>query len=238
MKKLKKWFTLIELLVAITILWILSTLGITQFWRYFQTARDTVRVSDIESIETAVSSYYSSKSRYPYVEEIKTLTWYINPIPTDRSSGSPFLLPESVWEDDTGTAKDFLNSDNDLDPDSSVTNSPMDYIYVVWKSDNWLKWQVYELSTAFESEDNMRWKAFPDKWDDVFRFEKWSSKIWQRSNIVCTFKDTEAEIDNTSKNSIAENCDQQGYSGNKCLQWTVINYNLLEGTAEDWADCS
>jgi prepilin-type N-terminal cleavage/methylation domain-containing protein len=47
----KKAFTLVELIVVITILAVLSTIAFISFQGYTMSARDSVRLADIKSIE-------------------------------------------------------------------------------------------------------------------------------------------------------------------------------------------
>jgi general secretion pathway protein G len=61
----KKGFTLIELLVVITIIGILATGAVTVFTSQIQKARDTTRISDLKSLQTAVEQAYQDEAAYP-----------------------------------------------------------------------------------------------------------------------------------------------------------------------------
>jgi prepilin-type N-terminal cleavage/methylation domain-containing protein len=66
MKKLnKKGFTLIELLVVITIIGILATGAVSVFTTQLQGARDSTRIGDMKTMETALHQLFSDNSEYP-----------------------------------------------------------------------------------------------------------------------------------------------------------------------------
>ncbi len=58
-------FTLIELLVVIAIIGILATVSIVALNNARAKSRDTKRVADVKSIQTALALYYSDKGEYP-----------------------------------------------------------------------------------------------------------------------------------------------------------------------------
>ncbi len=60
-----KGFTLIELLVAISIVAILSTIGIVLFTNALETSRDTTRKNALKQIQTALELYYEDTGKYP-----------------------------------------------------------------------------------------------------------------------------------------------------------------------------
>jgi type II secretory pathway pseudopilin PulG len=57
MKNIKAWFTIVELIVVITILSILWTVGFLSYHGYRTTARDSVRLADISTIEKSLHLY-------------------------------------------------------------------------------------------------------------------------------------------------------------------------------------
>lgn len=65
MKLNKKGFSLIELMVVIAIIWILATAGISMYGTYQAKARDTKRVSNLNSLTIWLQGYYTDKSEYP-----------------------------------------------------------------------------------------------------------------------------------------------------------------------------
>lgn len=61
----KNGFTLIELLVAISIIGVLSTMGLVLFSDSQVKARDAKRKSDLKNIRTALEAYYNDNGSYP-----------------------------------------------------------------------------------------------------------------------------------------------------------------------------
>lgn len=61
----QKGFTLIELLVVISIIAILSVVGITVFTGVQKGVRDAGRKEDIHAIQLAIEQYYNSNGRLP-----------------------------------------------------------------------------------------------------------------------------------------------------------------------------
>lgn len=62
---LKKGFTLVELLVVITILGILSSIGLNSFTSSQKKARDAQRKTNLKQIADALETYYNDKGEYP-----------------------------------------------------------------------------------------------------------------------------------------------------------------------------
>lgn len=65
MKFNKKGFTLIELLIVVAIIGLLATLAIISLTSAQSKARDTKRISDIKSLQSAVEMYYNDNNAYP-----------------------------------------------------------------------------------------------------------------------------------------------------------------------------
>jgi len=61
----KKGFTLIELLVAISILAVISGIGIISYRTAQQKARDSKRKADLEQVRAALEMYRSDTETYP-----------------------------------------------------------------------------------------------------------------------------------------------------------------------------
>lgn len=70
----KKGFTLIELMVAISIIAILSTIGIVSFTQAQRVSRDTKRKQDLRSIQSALELYRITNGSYPALAD----TWYLS----------------------------------------------------------------------------------------------------------------------------------------------------------------
>lgn len=65
MKINKKGFTLIELMVVIAIIGILATSGISMYGTYQAKARDTKRMTNLNTLTIWLQGYYTDKSEYP-----------------------------------------------------------------------------------------------------------------------------------------------------------------------------
>lgn len=69
-----KGFTLIELLVVIAIIGLLSTLAVVSFGNARQKSRDTKRLADIKTIQTALELYFGDNDKYPVEASAVSLT--------------------------------------------------------------------------------------------------------------------------------------------------------------------
>lgn len=58
-------FTLIELLVVISIIALLTTIGLLFYGKFVKNSRDTRRLSDLKLIQTALEDYHSDQLNYP-----------------------------------------------------------------------------------------------------------------------------------------------------------------------------
>lgn len=86
-------FTLIELLVAITIIAVLSIIGLNAYSGVQQSARDARRKDDLRSIKVALELYYQRNKNYPITDWVFSdvaqpwipllTTDYISKVPTD-----------------------------------------------------------------------------------------------------------------------------------------------------------
>ncbi|KKQ78268.1 hypothetical protein A3H81_03880 [Candidatus Daviesbacteria bacterium RIFCSPLOWO2_02_FULL_38_18] len=87
----RKGFTLIELLIVISIISILSAIGMVAYSSVVRQGRDSKRQSDLRSIQSALEQYHNDQGFYPTGAEISfggPFTPYMNTIPTDPT-GTP-----------------------------------------------------------------------------------------------------------------------------------------------------
>lgn len=99
----KSGFTLIELLVVMTIIVLISVVGILNFREASKSARDGKRKTDLETVRQAlvlyksqVGSYITSNSYSGAGSVTATLTnaatkYLSNPIPVDPTNASPYV---------------------------------------------------------------------------------------------------------------------------------------------------
>lgn len=71
----RQGFTLIELLVVISIIAILSTIGLTIYSSAQKQARMSKRISDLKAIQSALQVYYSANKTYPVVTPLTDTGW-------------------------------------------------------------------------------------------------------------------------------------------------------------------
>ncbi len=101
-------FTLIELMVAISIVAILSTIGIVSFSKTQEVARDSKRKSDLRSIVIALELYRQKNGSYPitggWVYSTPGGNWipgltsnYISQMPQDPKQVTNCIPPQYPW---------------------------------------------------------------------------------------------------------------------------------------------
>lgn len=118
---------------------------VNTFFRQTEKARDSVRISDIKMMQTAIEMHYQDNAEYPSIETLQdSLSAYLATIPTDPSGNI------------------------------ELNGCQFGYKYEVWADIYWIENQVYNLSTCFESENNSS-KSQYDNWKYNNRFEVWSA---------------------------------------------------------------
>lgn len=61
----KNGFTLIELLIVISIIAVLSAIGLVAYGNFLKNSRDSRRQSDLKLIQSALEEYYADQTFYP-----------------------------------------------------------------------------------------------------------------------------------------------------------------------------
>jgi len=118
-QSLRQGYTLIEILVAISIIAILTVIGVTNFRVANQKARDGKRKGDLEQIRAALELYRTDEKDYPDWDVIGSGTIesaggtvYMNEIPDDpvtgityyyTSGGDTYSLCAALELETTGT---------------------------------------------------------------------------------------------------------------------------------------
>lgn len=81
-------FTLVELLVVISIIAVLSVIGITVFTGTQKSARDARRRGDVDSISKALETHYSTSAGYSVID---CATWFTSgACPTDPTTNQRY----------------------------------------------------------------------------------------------------------------------------------------------------
>ncbi len=84
-------FTLVELMVVVSIIAILSVIGIVLFTGAQKNARDVKRRADIQAISTAMEKNYNATSANPYTAAAIT-DFSDNKVPVDPQTGSVYTV--------------------------------------------------------------------------------------------------------------------------------------------------
>lgn len=137
-------FTLIELLVAISIIAILTTLLMANFIGVRQRGRDGQRKSNLYQIQSALELYRTDHGVYPtalaacgtgvplsYTDPAppNTVTVYMQNIPCDPLSGSPFQYVST-----DGTSYSLIAClENQQDADKDINDTTCSSPYVTFK---------------------------------------------------------------------------------------------------------
>lgn len=90
----KSGFTVLELLIVVAIIGILSAIILSQVSKARARGRDTRRIEDVRTLQTALELYYTANYRYPTYDEffgtggtIKLTPTYIKVLPKDPKTG-------------------------------------------------------------------------------------------------------------------------------------------------------
>lgn len=144
MKKENNGFTLIELLVTISIIAVLTTLLMANFIGVRQRGRDGQRKSNLYQLRSALELYRTDRGSYPLAltncgtgnslnytdpNPPNTITTYMQTIPCDPLTGSPFKYTS---DGTTYTIVACLENQQDADKDTTDTTSCASP-YVVFK---------------------------------------------------------------------------------------------------------
>jgi general secretion pathway protein G len=86
-------FTLIELLVVLTLIIILSTIGMAQYQRSVTYAKEATLKEDLFRMRDAIDQYYADKNQYPSTLDALVSEGYLRKIPED-----PFTKSTTTWQ--------------------------------------------------------------------------------------------------------------------------------------------
>ena len=86
-------FTLIELMVVISLIVILSSLGLVQYRHSIEHSQEAVLRDDLFKVRDAIDQYYADKNSYPDSLDGLVSSGYIRAVPKD-----PITKSESTWQ--------------------------------------------------------------------------------------------------------------------------------------------
>lgn len=176
MKKIqnKKGFTLIELLVVITIIGILATGWVTMYSEQLKWARDSTRITSVQSIQSAAEQYYQDNAEYPTLASANIVTkiWQ--------------YISSTWWIADPQWAKTVC-----FNTAGTSANSVCWMFFSTWNDANGNPLWSYKVSTSLEKKWNVTWswRATIDWWNmkgyiEIFNWGgSWSIlPIWTKIN--------------------------------------------------------
>jgi general secretion pathway protein G len=86
-------FTMIELLIVVSLIVILTTMGMTQYQHSVVYAREGVLKEDLFRIRDAIDQYYADKGQYPSTLDALVSDGYVRKLPDD-----PFTKNNTSWQ--------------------------------------------------------------------------------------------------------------------------------------------
>ena len=86
-------FTMIELLIVVSLIVILTTMGMTQYRHSVIYAREGVLKEDLFRLRDAIDQYYADKGTYPSTLDALITEGYVRKLPED-----PFTKSSSTWQ--------------------------------------------------------------------------------------------------------------------------------------------
>jgi general secretion pathway protein G len=90
---LERGFTMIELLIVVSLIVILTTMGMTQYRHSVIYAREGVLKEDLFRLRDAIDQYYADKGTYPSTLDALISEGYVRRLPDD-----PFTRSNSSWQ--------------------------------------------------------------------------------------------------------------------------------------------
>jgi general secretion pathway protein G len=88
-------FTMIELLVVLSLIVILTTMGMTQYRNSVIYTKEAVLKEDLFRMRDAIDQYYADKNQYPATLETLVSEGYMRAVPED-----PFTKSNTTWTTD------------------------------------------------------------------------------------------------------------------------------------------
>lgn len=115
----KKGFTLVELLVTISIIAILSAVGLIIFNNVQKTARDSKKVADIREIQKALEVYFIKSSQYPAsLNDISNNTYFTQGVVPKDPQNKDYIYTGRCGSND----QKYVLCTTELESTNSLTN--------------------------------------------------------------------------------------------------------------------
>ena len=92
-RALDRGFTMIELLIVVSLIVILTTMGMTQYRHSVIYSRESVLKEDLFRMRDAIDQYFADKGQYPSTLDALVSDGYVRKIPED-----PFTKNNSSWQ--------------------------------------------------------------------------------------------------------------------------------------------
>lgn len=116
----QKAFTLVELLVVITIIAILSTIGLVAYGTFLKNARDARRQADLKFIQSALEEYHADQHYYPsgttlgssITNNTTPLKTYLTTVPKDPKDQSAYSYVASSCDNNSANCTSYCLSAN------------------------------------------------------------------------------------------------------------------------------
>ena len=93
MTRLDRGFTMIELLIVVSLIVILTTMGLAQYKQSVTYTKESVLKQDLFHMRDAIDQYYADKGTYPSTLDALVSDGYVRKIPED-----PFTKNNTSWQ--------------------------------------------------------------------------------------------------------------------------------------------
>lgn len=103
-----KGFTLIELLITVSLVALLTVVGVATYTNFLKSSRDSKRIADLKAIQSALGQYFYDRGLYP--ETLAMNTVLDNGAAFTSDIGAPSLSSQKIYFNNT--PKDLLFPDH------------------------------------------------------------------------------------------------------------------------------